>query len=88
MYSPETAVRYPQYVKKRSYKTGGWMLVIGLIAATLWLRVNGIPDWLIPGDPEVTKEAAEVFMSQMREGVTVNDAVTAFCKTVLSGAGV
>ena len=44
--------------------------------------------FLIPGDPEITKSAAVVLMDDLSDGVNVNDAVTAFCRSILDGAGV
>lgn len=38
---------------------------------------------LIPGDPEKTLHAAEVFAAEMSSGYTISDAVRNFCSTVL-----
>ena len=85
-YSKESAHRYPQSVKKQREKTGIWILLVGMLVSVLWLRINGIPDWLIPGDPNVTRAAASAFISEMKDGASVNDAITVFCRTVLDGA--
>ena len=83
-YSPETAYLYPQGKKEKRNITGKWITAAFLIAGLLWIRLNGIADFLIPGNPEVTKEAASVFMEDLQEGVRVHDAVTTFCKTILN----
>jgi hypothetical protein len=38
---------------------------------------------LIPGEPEVTIQAAEVFASELCSGYTLSDAVRNFCANVL-----
>ena len=59
-----------------------------VVAAVLWMRLYGVPDFLIPGDPEVTKTAASVMVDEIKNGATVGNAITAFCKTILDGAEV
>ena len=87
-YSPETAHCYPQRNTQKKRNVGRWICLLMMIGAILWLRANGIPDFLIPGDPEITKSAAVVLMDDLSDGVNVNDAVTAFCRSILDGAGV
>ena len=86
-YSPEAAHRYPQKVRRRTQNKAAWIAIAMVFAAMLWMRVNGIPDWLIPGDPAVTKEAASLFVEEIQDGEGMNGAVTTFCRTVLDGAG-
>ena len=38
----------------------------------------------LPGDPDVTLEAAEVFADALRQGIPVSDAARQFCITVVS----
>ena len=87
-YSPETAHCYPQRDTHQKSYIGRWFCIILVIGAILWMRVNGVPDFLIPGDPEITKSAAVALMDDLSEGVNVNDAVTSFCRSILDGAGV
>ena len=82
-YSPEMACRYPQELKSNG-KTKKWLVVGCLVAALLWIRLNGVPDFLIPGNKEVTKEAAGIFVEDLRNGKKVEEAVTEFCKTILN----
>lgn len=86
-YSPETGKRYPQTRKRQPVDIGRWIGLLLVVAAALWLRINGIPEFLIPGDPDVTKAAAVLFVDQVQSGSSVNDAVTVFCKEILHGAG-
>ncbi len=87
-YSPETAHYYPQRNVRKKRKVSRWMFLLLMIGAILWMRVNGVPDFLIPGDPEITKSAAVTLMDELSDGVCVNDAVTTFCRSILDGAGV
>ena len=86
-YSPETAYCYPQRNVCKKQNIGRWICLLILVGAILWMRVYGIPDFLIPGDPVVTRSATAAFMDDLSEGVSVNDAVTAFCRIILDGAG-
>ena len=87
-YSPETAYRYPQQKEKRNLQTGRWLFLAMILAAAVWLRVKGVPDFLIPGDPEITRNAVQTMVTDNQGGAAINDAVTAFCRTILHGAGV
>ena len=86
-YSPETAKRYPQFRSKKKGKAGKWVVLMMVFAAALWMRINGVPDFLIPGDPEITKTAAAMLMNDIQGGVPVGDAVTTFCEEIIHGAG-
>lgn len=86
-YSPETGGRYPQRENRNSIRTGKWVLLLLIIIAAVWLRINGIPDFLIPGDPDVTRAAAASLLSELQNGSSISDAVTVFCKEILHGAG-
>lgn len=86
-YAQEMSYRYPQARNKQRVNPGKWLCIVGVIAAVLWMRLNGIPDFLVPGDPEITKTAAVALIGDIREGVSMNQAVTAFCETIIHGAG-
>lgn len=87
-YTPQEDHRYPpvkQHPKRGQGST--WVLLL-LVIITLWLAVNGIPDFLIPGDPDITRFAAAEMVHLMKEGASAKDAITVFCRQVLDGAGV
>lgn len=86
-YSPEVAHRYPSKGSCTQIKPGRWVIIVLALAALLWVRAKGIPDFLIPGDPDVTRSAAATMMDEIRAGVPVDDAITVFCKEILHGAG-
>ena len=51
------------------------------------MRLNGIPDFLIPGDPVVTRLAASDFFDCVQNGMPIGKAATVFCQQILNGAG-
>lgn len=85
-YSPQDANRYPQCNRKRHTKPGRWILAAILIATVFWVRLNGVPDYFIPGEPEKTKAAATEMVNRLQKGTSVTEAVTAFCKDILYDA--
>lgn len=85
-YTPQNNRRYPLTIKNIQIEWGRWLTVLLIITAALWLRLKGVPDFLIPGDPVVTKSAAEMLFEEIRAGESVNDAVAVFCKEILDGA--
>ena len=87
-YTPQEAYRYPPIKSKRKKGRGkGWTLLLA-VGIALWLLLSGVPDFLIPGDPQVTRSAATEMISQMKTGTPVHDAVTVFCKQILDGANI
>ena len=85
-YSPESAHIYPAIQKRKRIDLHKWFGFAVVVAAVVWIRLWGIPDFLLPGDPEITKEAMSFFMDEIRNGIAVKDAVTTFCKIILDGA--
>ena len=86
-YSPENQRRYPGVKGKINLRIGQWLFALCILAAVLLVRRYGVPDFLIPGDPVVTREAASLMMDSLHSGTSLNEAVTVFCKEVLHGAG-
>lgn len=87
LYSKEVSYRYPQQKQTSRIKAGKLWMVLLFAAAALWVRLNGVPDFLIPGDPEVTRTAASDFMSNVQMGMQMGDAITVFCEQIVDGAG-
>ena len=86
-YSPESSSRYPQSQKKYHIDWVKCTVLCLLLLTALWVRINGIPDFLIPGDPQITRSAAETMVADIRAGEKLENAVTVFCKEILNGAG-
>jgi hypothetical protein len=61
--------------------------IIGTAMMTIFLLGHfGALDFLIPGDREVTKEAFNTMVEDVREGESVSEAITAFCEEIFAGA--
>ena len=86
-YNPENNSRYPNLPKSKPLHWKPLLFLLGVLAAILWLRQNGIPDFVIPGDPEITTAAAKNMILNLQEGTSVNEAVTVFCHDIIHGAG-
>jgi len=75
---------------KRRKKSGAVLAVCVLVIVFAVLALSGnfeqIKNYLIPGDPEVTKAAFAQFTEDIRQGDTVGDAITAFCREIIEGA--
>ena len=81
------AVGKRRYPTRKSQPT--WALPVGLITG-LFLAItiyNKGPNWLLPGDPEVTEAALSIMIERLSEGEAFGEAVTAFCKEIIAGAG-
>ena len=84
-YEKSETYRYPQSKQKPRFPKRKIYLALLALAAVLWVRMKGIPDVLIPGDPQVTRMAVETMVENLQGGVSVGDAVTAFCKEIMNG---
>ena len=85
-YTPEDNKRYPLAKCRQRGSVGKMVVILGVVLSGIALRIYGIPDFLIPGDPQVTKAAAANFMDNMRRGEGIESSITVFCKEVLDGA--
>ena len=79
-YEPEKSKKYP--IRNRNWTK---VVVIALLIVVM-LGVGLRSGWLIPGDPEVTIDAFEEMVVNLREGERVKDAVTVFCIEVLESS--
>ena len=77
--------RRKRHIFLRNILTLGFLCLFFMLITMMWpegktlLRII-----LIPGDPEVTLEASEIFARNILNGESFRDAVTAFCYTVLN----
>jgi len=64
------------------------LLILGIAALMLAMLIapvrTKIVHMLIPGDPKITSEAFFQMVSDLKNGDSVKNAVTAFCETVLN----
>ena len=88
-YGPAGNAETAWYAKRRK-KSGAVLVVCVLVIVFAVLALSGnfeqIKNYLIPGDPEVTKAAFAQFTEDIRQGDTVGDAITAFCREIIEGA--
>ena len=66
----------------------GMFFVLFLIMTHLfwpegWVQLE---NWIYPGDAAVTKEALQNMASELRTGMYLSDAVTAFCREIIHGS--
>ncbi|MBE6943757.1 MAG: hypothetical protein E7453_05795 [Ruminococcaceae bacterium] len=62
-------------------------LIFSLSSVILALTIHhGSADWLLPGDPAVTKVALLELIENLKAGEQFSDAVAAFCQEVIKGA--
>ena len=79
-------------VGKRRYfahhNVSAWLFPTAVILALLAVffavsMQRGSTDWLLPGDPTVTKAALTELIEDLKAGEHFGDAVTAFCREVI-----
>lgn len=72
--------------KKKAKRFPVWIVLPAL--GGLALLRQSLGRFLLPGDPEVTGRALETLLAQLRQGIGAGEAVSAFCKAVVQGAGI
>lgn len=77
-------IEYPG--KKKAKRFPVWIVLPALGGLALLRQRLG--QFLLPGDPEVTGRALETLLAQLRQGIGAGEAVRAFCKAVVQGAGI
>lgn len=76
--------RYPLHKPMPVWALPAALSGIGFLAITIY---NGGLNWLLPGDPAVTEAALTEMIDRLSNGEAFGDAVTAFCKEIVAGAG-
>ena len=85
IYETETAKKSNGSIFRRLVLTAGFFLCFLWLVTTFWPDgQNLLKQILIPGNPEVTLEAAEVFAQEVRTGFPLADAVQNFCYAVMN----
>ncbi len=87
-YDPQQKKRYP--AKRKPSKGPYRAAVLLLLAALALLLANPrlskpLRNFLLPGDPQVTKTAIDSMAEDLRTGESLGDAVTAFCREIIHG---
>lgn len=78
--------KYPEQkasgIRKKRYLI---TMLLLLTAVLLVFRFKTqVVNWLIPGDDQVTLQHTEDLLSNLREGVPIGDALTAFCEDIVA----
>lgn len=88
-YSPQFGAQYPEKMKRQS----SWKWIAGIVLTLLMIGILVNPNYrsivkeiLIPGDAEVTVKAVETLAQNLKDGVSIQNAVTAFCAEILDNA--
>ena len=73
-------------------KRGRWQCVAALILAgaivLLCVDIWNGRQWLLPGDPQVTAQALETMAESIREGESLREAITCFCREIIENAAI
>ena len=84
MYEPEKRHRYPTAAFPSVRRKGLALLLLLTFTIVILLAFGGsIIEFLIPGDPEVTKSAFGNMLEQIRQGDGVTEAFSSFCREIL-----
>ena len=84
-YSDFAASRVPEAKKRKFFRK--WMAPACAILIVLSiLFIPKVRDGLIPGNPQVTKEAAGEMIQRIREGEGVVDAFAQFCLEIIENS--
>ena len=80
-YSDMSFTKKPIKSKRPLFK---WITILAAIMVMVYmLQLEAIQNFLIPGDPEITKSAFASFTKELREGERFADAVAVFCMEVI-----
>ena len=77
--------KMPKDVGRRNRIAAG-LLVAVLVIGAMTVKTRGLPfvtEYLLPGDPAVTAAALEGMVADLKEGDSLYDAVTAFCREIV-----
>ena len=72
--------------KKKARRFPFWVFLLAAVAL-LAVPKQTLAQWLLPGDQEVTARALSELVESLRQGSNAGAAVTAFCKSIVQGAG-
>ena len=76
-----------EYAGKKKNRRFLFWLLLPTALALLAIPRQTLGQWLLPGDPEVTARALSELVESLRQGSNAGAAVTAFCKSIVRGAG-
>ena len=81
-----------QWKKQRHRGKGRVWIIAAILAGLCFLRQSideeKLQDYLIPGNPDVTRAAFARLTDNLREGEDIRDAMTVFCREIIDSATV
>ena len=86
-YSPQTDKKFPQKKIHRPRPGCGYLILIVCVLSLGFLRIvkpTLLRELLIPGEASVTLNAVETMVSQIKDGVPLQETVEAFCQEIMS----
>ena len=77
-----------EYGPRKEHKKVFLILAAAMLLTALFLPRPVLEKLLLPGDPQVTKEALGQLVLGLRQGIAPGQAVAVFCQSILRGAGI
>lgn len=85
-YHPEKTVKTPEY--RRFFLTGLFFLIFLVAVGSFWAEGQAVLRGLVfSGDVAAVERAADLLIVQLKDGIPVMDAISAFCGQILEGSG-
>ena len=81
--------KFPMNKKKNWTGVIAGILVVALIIGAITVKMAGLPwvrEVLIPGDPVITAAALDGMVEDLRNGDSIIEAITAFCREIMKHA--
>lgn len=70
---------------RRRILTASALLAFIILVRGIWPQgTTVLRQYLLPGEPTVTQTAANSLLEDLREGASLDEAVTAFCREIIS----
>ena len=88
-YSPQDNKKYPPKRNKKKPEKAVLAMILALIICLTGIVRRKQQDafaWLIPGNPDITLQAFENLIVDVKAGEPMKEAVTVFCQEVIANA--
>lgn len=89
-YGSQDELRKPLKNKHRYSAIAAAVCILALVAGAMAIKHTGltwVKEVLLPGDPAVTATALENMVDHIKDGDSIAEAVTAFCREIVENAG-
>ena len=88
-YSQGEGRKVPIEEKSKSQPAVKRIAILVLACVFLFIgaqNISSVEEFLIPGEPEVTKAAFSSFIDDLQQGSSFRDAITVFCREIIQNA--